>query len=128
MKVISTKVHGMLDYPLGLILLFAPEIFGFSELGDAAVAIPRIVGVLILVTSIFTKYELGLVKMISMANHLRLDYAAAILLAISPFLFGFADEEANAWAPHVVVGLAYLVASMMTRTEPEGRSATAASH
>lgn len=125
MRIISTKVHGMLDYPLAIILLFAPNIFDFSDVGGAAVAVPRIIGVLIIFTSLMTKYEFGVFKVISMANHLRLDYAASLLLAASPFIFGFADEEANAWVPHVAVGLAYFVASMMTEYEPESAEAEA---
>jgi hypothetical protein len=123
MRVISTKVHGMLDYPLGIVLILAPNIFGFSDVGGAAVLIPRIIGVVILLSSLMTKYELGLIKVISMVNHLRLDYLASLLLAASPFIFGFHDEKKGAWVPLVVLGLGYFLASMMTKGAPDKASA-----
>lgn len=123
MRIISTRTHAMTDYPLGIILLLAPNLFGFSEVGGAAVTIPRLVGLLIILTSLITKYEGGVVKVISMVNHLRLDYLAALLLALSPILFGFIDEEANAWLPHILVGLGYFAISMMTKGSPDSPAA-----
>jgi hypothetical protein len=97
MRVISTKVHGMLDYPLGIVLILFPNIFSLTDDSGAAIWVPRIIGILILATSLMTKYEFGVVKVISMVNHLRLDYVMSLLLAVSPWLFGFHDEGANAW-------------------------------
>lgn len=118
MKVIPSQIHGILDYLSGIALLLAPNLFGFAELGGPAVWIPRILGVVILAQSVMTNYELGLVKIIPLKMHLMLDYVASLFLAASPFLFGFSDEPINAWLPHVVVGLGYFVASLMTKTEP----------
>jgi uncharacterized membrane protein HdeD (DUF308 family) len=41
-----------------------------------------------------------------MAVHNLIDIAAGGLLAASPWIFGFADDSANVWVPHLVVGLA----------------------
>lgn len=115
MRVISTKVHGAVDYILGIVLIAAPNILGFDDVGGAAEMVPRIIGVMLLLSGLMTKHELGVVKVISMVNHLRLDYLAALFLAASPFLFSFSDEETNAWLPHVVLGLGYFVFSMMSK-------------
>jgi hypothetical protein len=40
---------------------------------------------------------------------------AGAVLALSPWLFGFADEGANAWAPLVVVGLAAIFLGLTTK-------------
>lgn len=125
MKFISTKVHGYLDYLSAIALFAAPYLFGFAEVGGAAVWVPWIIGAVILVQSLMTRYELGVVKVIPMSMHLMLDYGASLLLAASPWLFGFADESANVWLPHLVVGLGYFVASLMTETEPSGETAVA---
>jgi hypothetical protein len=118
MKFIPTKVHGILDYIVGIALLLAPYLFGFAEVGGAAVAVPQILGVGLILYSLLTRYELGLIKVLPMKAHLAIDYVAGIFLAASPWLFGFADLAANAWAPHVVVGIVVLLETMMTETEP----------
>ena len=41
--------------------------------------------------------------------------AAGALLAASPWLFGFADDAANVWVPHVVVGLAAVFLGVTTK-------------
>ena len=118
MKFIPTKVHGILDYVVAVALIFAPMIFGFSEVGGAAVAIPVILGIGLFLYSLFTKYEWGAVKVLGMPYHLMIDFIAATLLAVSPFLFGFADEAPNAWVPHVVVGITVILVVLFSQTQP----------
>jgi hypothetical protein len=48
-----------------------------------------------------------------MPVHLATDVAAGALLAVSPWLFGFADRV---YLPHLVVGLFEIAAGLMTRT------------
>jgi hypothetical protein len=50
--------------------------------------------------------------------HLMNDYIASLLLAASPWIFGFADQPSNVWMPHVVVGILVFVLSLLTETEP----------
>ena len=49
-----------------------------------------------------------------MAVHNLFDIAAGAFLAASPWIFGFADESANVWVPHVVVGLAAIFLGLTT--------------
>ena len=119
MKVIPTKVHGILDYVVAIALIFAPLIFGFSGVGGAAVMVPIVLGVALFVYSLFTRYEWGAFKVLPMPYHLVIDFVAAAFLAVSPWLFGFADEAWNAWVPHLVVGLAVIVVVALSKTEPE---------
>ncbi len=124
MKIIPTFAHGIFDYVGGLALLAAPNIFGFSDVGGAAVWVPRVLGVIILLQAITTRYELGLVKMLPMKMHIMNDYVASLFLAASPWLFGFANGPSNQWMPHLVVGIIVFVATLMTQSEP--RTLTAA--
>jgi hypothetical protein len=96
----------------------APNIFGFSELGGAAVLLPRLLGGAAILFSLLTNYEWGVLKVIPMRVHLVVDFLSGALLAASPWLFGFANAPANAWAPHVVVGLMEILVVMMSQTEP----------
>jgi hypothetical protein len=117
MKPISTKTHGYLDYIMGVLLIAAPWIFDFARNG-AETWVPVILGIATILYSLFTDYELGLLRKISMRSHLALDMVGGIFLAISPWLFGFADYV---WQPHVILGILEMAAVLMTRSEPGGR-------
>ena len=117
-RFLPTKVHGVLDYVVGLALILAPNIFQFADVGGPAVFIPRLLGVVLIAYSLFTRYELGVIKVISMPYHLIVDFLAALFLALSPFLFGFSNKTANVWLPHVVVGIAVIVVVIVSKTQP----------
>src|SRR5215203_3400671 len=99
---ITSRMHAMLDYPLGLLLILAPWIFGFSDVGGAAVTVPIVVGALMILQSLITDWELSLADILPLPMHLTMDVLAGAVLAVSPFVFGFSDEGANAWLPHVI--------------------------
>jgi hypothetical protein len=115
MRFISTRVHGILDYLMGALLILSPWLFNFDN-GGAETWIPVIVGIVILIQALMTNFEMGVFKTISMATHLRMDFIIGIFLAASPWLFDF-DEYI--WEPHVIFGLMALAASLMTRTVPD---------
>src|SRR5258708_19755915 len=99
MRFLPTKIHGGLDYIVALTLIFAPNIFQFSALGGAAVWVPRILGVGLIVYSVFTNYEWGVIKVLPMSYHLVVDFVAPLLLATSPFLFPFSHQSPTPWPP-----------------------------
>ncbi len=114
MRFIPTRIHGMLDYLVGIILIVSPWVLGFSE-GGAETWVPVVLGAGALLYSIMTNYELGLVRLIPMPTHLVLDGLSGVVLAASPWLFGFAD---HVWVPHVVLGLFEISAAVFTETTP----------
>lgn len=116
MRIISTKVHGALDYIIGLALIVAPILFGFQDVGGMAVAIPAIIGSALILYSLFTNYDWGIFKLINLPSHLVIDTIAAVLLVLSPFLFGFVNEAPNAWVPHVVVGIVIVALALLSRS------------
>jgi hypothetical protein len=115
MKFLPTKIHGILDYLVGIALIAAPTLFGFREVGGPAVIIPTVIGIVLIAYSFFTNYEWGVVKKISMRYHLLVDYVASGFLAMSPFLFGFADQGLNVWLPHTVVGLTVIAVVLVSQ-------------
>jgi len=117
-RFIPTKVHGALDYIVAIALIFAPMIFGFQSVGGAAVMVPMVLGIGLFLYSLLTDYEWGVIKVISMPYHLMIDIAAALLLLLSPFIFGFNDEALNAWLPHVVVGAAVILVVICSQRTP----------
>jgi len=102
----------MLDYIVGIILLLAPSIFRFGGTG-AASRVFIIAGIAALVYSVFTNYELGLIKVLPFKAHLTLDTLNGLFLLLSPWLFGFADQIKG---PHIVFGLIELGAVVLTGT------------
>jgi hypothetical protein len=113
MKIISTKVHGILDYMMGVILIAAPWIFGFAD-NSIATMLPCILGALTIVYSLMTDYELGLSDNISMRTHLVIDFISGILLAASPWIFGFADVV---YLPHLILGIVEIGAVALTTSK-----------
>jgi SPW repeat-containing protein len=114
MRFIPTRYHAPLDYIVGVALIAAPWIFQFSE-HTAATVVPIVLGIGLIVYSLFTNYELGVWKVAPMAVHNLIDIAAGIALAASPWIFGFADNSANVWVPHLVVGLTAIFLGLTTK-------------
>jgi hypothetical protein len=109
--ILPTRVHGFLDYVMGLVLVVVPLAFNFGA--GPQTWLPVLLGGGVIVYSLLTDYELGAVELIGMPAHLILDALAGLLLAASPWIFGFAWEI---WVPHVVFGLAAVGAAMFTQT------------
>lgn len=115
MRFIPTKVHGVLDYSVGGFIAASPWILGFAH-GGAETKVPEALGKSAVVYSLLTDYEWGVKKVIPMRTHLMLDLASGVLLAASPWLFGFAKKT---WVPHLVLGLFEIGAALMTKQGPE---------
>ena len=104
----------MLDYAVGALLIVAPWLLGFAA-GGAETWVPVILGAAAIVYSLFTDYELGVVRIIPMRTHLGVDAASGVLLAASPWLFGFAGLV---FLPHLVLGLVEIAVTATTERAP----------
>ena len=120
MRFISTRTHGVLDYVVGALLIVVPYILGFAD-GTAAQWVPQALGLVAIGGALMTDYELGVMRVIPMPFHLMIDIGSGALLALSPWLFGFADKV---FWPHLLVGIMEIGAGLMTRTVPEDATGT----
>lgn len=120
MRFVPTRVHGILDWLLGAVLAASPWILGLDASQPEGL-VPMGIGIVALILTFFTDHELGVVRRIPMPMHLATDVAAGALLAVSPWLFGFADRVST---PHLVLGIAAVIAGLTTRTVPGDRRAT----
>lgn len=120
-RFVPTWLHGYFDYIGGVSLLAAPFIFGFFHVGGAAVILPMVLGIGLILYSLLTNYERGIpgLKYIPMPVHLILDFLASALLAASPFLFGFINQPPNVWLPHVVAGIVVILLVCVSQTQPQ---------
>jgi hypothetical protein len=98
---IKSKTHGYLDYIVGVLLIASPWIFDFYRSGPES-WVPIILGASAIVYSLITDYELGAARILPYRAHLALDIISGIVLAASPWLFGFAEQV---YVPHLVFGL-----------------------
>lgn len=117
MRFIPTRIHGIVDYLVGIILIAAPWLLDFNR-GGAETWVPVFVGAMALLQTIITDFEVGLVRKLPMKTHLSMDLFMGLFLALSPWLFGFADFIA--W-PHVLFGVFFILSSLTTHTAPAGR-------
>jgi hypothetical protein len=127
MRFIPTKAHAIMDYLGGLVLMIAP-LFWLNDPGVPAAAVwtPVVVGALMLGQSLITDYELSLANVLPVSAHLGMDFLAGVALALSPWMFDFADIV---WAPHLILGLLEIGAAVMSKThrsdvQPLGSGAT----
>lgn len=116
MRFVPTRIHGLADYLTGLLLIASPYLFGFAQ-GGIAQWLPMALGVAMLGLALLTDYEVGLMRVIPMPVHLGIDLVGGVLLAASPWLFGFSDRV---YLPHLLFGLLELGAALTTRTQPDG--------
>jgi hypothetical protein len=101
-----------------VVLIVAPWLLGFGD-EPTPMRVAIIVGAFILVNELITTSPASPMKLVPMRAHIVIDVLTGIVLALSPSLFGFADLEPNAWAPHLVVGI--LVAGYAVMTDPTDR-------
>lgn len=111
MKKIPKSVHAYLDYGSAVLFLASPWIFLFSHISSAKWT-ALFVGALILILSLYTRYEGGVIKIIPMRMHLIMDIILGIFLALSPWLLEFSRES---YLFHVLMGLSILLSGIMTK-------------
>jgi len=116
MRVISTKIHGILDYLTAIFLILCPQLFDLSSSSPEG-AVFVILGILTLVYSAITQYELGLFRVVPMDVHLVFDIFSGLFLAASPWLLDFSRY---AYLPHIIIGFAEVVIAFMTRPRAKG--------
>jgi hypothetical protein len=119
MQFLSMREHTILGTLVGVVLLFAPNIFGFNDVGGAAVTIPRILGIIIILSELTVRGSYSGMGFVSSKLHIAIDVLLGVFLAISPWLFSFSGEKSNAWVPHLVAGILIMGYALVTRTSED---------
>jgi hypothetical protein len=110
---------------VGILFIAAPWLFGFSDV-DSATTISIIVGAVMLIAGMLTKWRYSVRKLIPLRTHFMTDLALAALLVLSPFIFGFSDEG-GATRFMIIAGVLEALTALSTRWDPaeaevDGRS------
>jgi hypothetical protein len=121
-KPIPLAAHAAAEPLIALVFIAAPWIFGFSDADDAK-TISIILGVLVLLTGMITRWRMALVKLLSLSAHRAMDFAVAAAAILAPFVFGFSDNGA-ATRFFIIMGVAEAGAALLTRWDARDDFAT----
>jgi hypothetical protein len=113
---IPAFVHGLWEYVAGVLLIAAPLVLGYDA--GSATAASIVLGVLLIFLTATTASSTSLVNQVPLPVHILLDYALAVVLIASPFLFGFSDETTPT-AVFIAGGIFHLLFSIGTRYRKE---------
>jgi len=110
-KLLPAWFHAIADYAVATLLILVPAIAGGSS---KAVAAGIVVGAVVAVVSMLTRYPLGVVKVLPFTVHSAGDYLAAALLVIAPFALSFSGSDTGLAAFYIAGGAAVLAVSLIT--------------
>jgi hypothetical protein len=116
---IDSKLHGVLDYTTGANLMFVlPRLLGLADTRTARVL--RAFGAAHATYSVFTDYELGLIRVLPYRAHLAIDQVWTAALAGAPWIFGTKDDGAKGVVTPIF--LAMYEAMSLAMSDPTGDS------
>src|SRR5215207_3415615 len=110
-KLIPAAIHALGDYAAGIVLV----IIGLAADGPgSARATGIVVGAALIVGSLFTRYPLGLVRVIPFPIHSAADYLGSLVLIVAPFVFDFWDDNKGVSAAYIIIGVVVILLSLVT--------------
>ena len=113
------KVHNVLDYVIGALLVLSPYVFGFSGVLEAR-NVFLVLGYALIAYSLVTKYYYSIAKLIPLPVHMFLDVVVGLVLLLAPSLLGYrTDLSTGAYVWHFVLGLGALGMVTFTRNRAE---------
>jgi hypothetical protein len=119
---IPLNVHAMIEPIIGVLFILAPFVLDFDH--SEAKTLSIIVGVVILLVGMMTRWRLSLVKLIPLRMHFAGDVLIGIVCIAAPFVLGFSDETApTVW--FIVLGIGELGAAFGTAWQPADERAGA---
>src|SRR4051812_9287170 len=118
MRFLPTMMHGVLDYLVGLLVMVLPLVLGLHGSQKWALVV---IGMVVIVYSAVTDYEMGLVRYLRIRFHLLLDAVFGLAMLLMPWLLDF---PANARWPNYVLGVLALVLVAVTDVRALGTAAT----
>ena len=114
-KPISRPVHGLLDYSYVAVVAAVPELAHFKKEKDAAELCHFLSGGA-LASTLFTRSERGLVRILPFKAHLALDLLSGLGAIASPWLLGFSKNK-KARNALIVIGMVGVVVSLLSKEE-----------
>jgi hypothetical protein len=123
---LALRTHAMIEPIVGVLFIAAPWIFGFSDASDAT-TVSIVLGALVLLTGLTTRWRAGVVKLLPLAAHRAMDLVVAVVAIVSPFVLGFSDNGA-ATRFLIIMGVLEIGATLMTNWDDRDEFAIDANH
>jgi hypothetical protein len=119
-KPITRVQHGFTDYTYIPLVSSAPHLVGFID-NKTATTLCYVLSSTILASSLVTRAEWGVFKVLPYKTHLVLDVVGGLAGLSAPWLFGFAKDK-KARNTFIAAGLFGLMAGLLSKPEemPEG--------
>lgn len=112
---ITRVQHGFTDYTYIPLVASAPYLVGFSE-NKTATTLCYVLSSTILASSLVTRAEWGVFKLVPYKAHLVLDVVGGLAGLSAPWLFGFAKDR-KARNTFIAAGLFGLMAGLLSKPE-----------
>src|SRR3954469_22980832 len=110
-RLVPAGVHALGDYAAGLVRL----IVGLAADGPGSARATGIVlGAVLIVVSLFTRYPLGVVRVIPFPLHSAGDYVGGLAAIVAPFALDFFDTDKGLSTLYIVVGAVVIALSLIT--------------
>jgi hypothetical protein len=116
MKIISPKLHGILDYVVVAAFAMAPAVLGLTGL---AAVISYALAVIHLLLTLVTAFPLGAVKIVPLPLHGAIEFVVSIALVGLPWILKFAQD---ATARNFYVGAGVVVFAVWLVTDYRGEA------
>lgn len=94
MKFVTKTIHAYLDYPVAISLVALPFLLGLGGSHPLALWLAVGAGVAAFILTLLTDHQFGVIRVLSYALHLRVDFLVGIVFVIAPFIFGFRGLDA----------------------------------
>ncbi len=119
-RLLPAWLHAIADYAVAITLIGVALVVGGTT---KAVGAGVVIGAVVLVVSLLTRYPLGVIKVLPFKVHSAGDYLAAALLVASPFALGFASSDGGLTILYIGAGVAVLGVSLITNYQygPQAR-------
>lgn len=113
------RIHNVIDYLTGALLIVAPWFFGFADVSPAR-ALFLVSGFALLAYSLLTNYYFAVVRWIPLGAHMTLDTVLGLLLILAPALFEYRGLLSEGpYVAHVAIGLGLVGLVALTRPRTE---------
>ena len=118
LRIITPRVHGVLDYMSAIVLILAPSVLELNEVSPYAYWLSVIAGVILILYSLMTDYEFSIGMLITLKTHLVIDFSAGVLFILWPIIFDFTGL---ALAYYLVMGFGILLVVGLTQSDEESQ-------
>ena len=110
MKILNSKIHGILDYAVVVAFAVAPAVVGLAGL---PATISYALAAIHLLLTLVTAFPLGVAKIVPLRVHGAIEFVVSLALVALPWLLNF-SSDATARVFYVVAGILIFAVWLIT--------------